>query len=54
MEKKTSFPTIMKGTAVVTFAATVVLVLLHHLTSQGRILSAAISTGTTFITSPCG
>ena len=48
MEKKPSFPTIMKCTTAVTFAATVVLALLHHCTPQGWILSAAISTGTTF------
>ena len=48
MEKKASFPTIMKCTAVVTCAATAVLGLLYHFTPQGWILSAAISTGTTF------
>ena len=48
MEKKPSFPTIMKCTAAVTFAATAVLALLYHFAPQGWILSAAISTGTTF------
>ena len=48
MEKNRSFPKVMKYTAAVTFAATAVLALLYHFASQGWILSAAISTGTTF------
>ena len=48
MEKNLSFPKVMKCTAAVTFAATAVLALLYHFAPQGWILSAAISTGTTF------
>ena len=48
MEKNLSFPKVMKCTAVVTCAATAVLALLYHFAPQGWILSAAISTGTTF------
>lgn len=42
------FPVVMKSTAAATAAATVVLAALHHLFPQDWILSAAISTGTTF------
>lgn len=48
MEKPTSFPAVMKGAAVVSFAATVVFGLLHCFFLQNWLLSAAISTGTFF------
>lgn len=48
MKKNLSFPKVMKYTAAVTFSATAVLALLYHFTPKGWILSAAISTGTTF------
>ena len=48
MEKNLSFPKVMKYTSAVTFSATAVLALLYHFAPQGWILSAAISTGTTF------
>ena len=48
MAKTVSFPKVMKCTAVITFAVTAVLTLLHHYFEIGWILSAAITTGTTF------
>lgn len=46
--KKSNFPLVMKTTAAVTAAATVVLALLYRFFPLGWILSAAISAGTTF------
>ena len=48
MQKDISFPAVMKFTAVITLVLTVVLTLLYHAFRTDWILSAAISTGTTF------
>ena len=48
MEKTNTFPRVMKTTALVTFSVTVVLALLYRNFHWDWILSAAISTGTTF------
>lgn len=48
MRKAISFPTVMKLTALLTFAATVFFALLHRSTGQNWCLTVAISTGTTF------
>ena len=48
MEKNNAFPRVMKCTALATFAATVVFSLLYRFTHRDWLLSAAISTGTTF------
>ncbi len=48
MDNNTSFPRAMKRTAMVTFALTLALALLYRFRSRDWILSAAISTSTTF------
>lgn len=48
MKKDASFPRAMNRTAVVTFALTAALAALYHFCRRDWILSAAISTGTTF------
>ena len=48
MEKTTSFPKVMKTTALVTLVLTVVLAMLYRLYHRGWLLSAAITAGTTF------
>ena len=48
MEKSTSFPTVMKSIALITFVLTAGFVWLYRHFPAGWILSAAISAGTTF------
>ena len=48
MKKTTSFPRVMKATALVTLALTAVLILLYRLHPWDWLLPAAISAGTTF------
>ena len=47
MEKSVSFPAVMKGSAIISFAATIVFALLYGCFPQDSLLSVAISTGTT-------
>ena len=46
--KKNNFPLVMKSITAVTAAATVILAVICHFSSSDRVLSAAITAGTTF------
>lgn len=48
MQNNTSFPRVMKGVVLVTFAVTAVLAILYRFTQPAWLLPIAISTGTTF------